>query len=161
METVNAAAEARETGRGTGDAERAARPRGAGRRALARYLRPQRPAILGGALLGLAGGALGLAQPLAAERLVNDLERDRTATTEVIALGVLVLLGAVLVALGHLVLERAAERLVCTARRGLADRLLRLRVPVAERHEPGDLISGSPPIRRCCVRWPHRRWPRP
>lgn len=141
METVNAAAEARETGRGAGDAERAARPRGAGRRALARYLRPQRPAILGGALLGLAGGALGLAQPLAAERLVNDLERDRTATTEVIALGVLVLLGAVLVALGHLVLERAAERLVCTARRGLADRLLRLRVPVAERHEPGDLIS--------------------
>ncbi|WP_189305582.1 ABC transporter ATP-binding protein [Streptomyces albospinus] len=102
---------------------------------------PQRGPILGGTLLGLLGGAAGLVQPLAAKRLVDELGAGHRATGDMLALGALVLTGAVLVALGYYVLERAAESVVCAARRRLAGRLLRLRVPVAERHDPGDLIA--------------------
>ncbi|MEU9121143.1 ABC transporter ATP-binding protein [Streptomyces sp. NPDC048506] len=97
--------------------------------------------MLGGALLGLLGATAGLVQPLAAKHLVDQLGAGHRVTGDMLALGALVLTGAVLVALGYYVLERAAETVVCAARRRLAGRLLRLRVPVAECHEPGDLIA--------------------
>ncbi|WP_328930185.1 ABC transporter ATP-binding protein/permease [Streptomyces sp. NBC_00190] len=94
-----------------------------------------------GVLLGLLGSVMGLAQPMAAKQVMDDMGRGGPAYGPVIALSVLVAAGGILVGLGHYVLDRSAESLVCTARRRLTDRLLALRVPVVERTEPGDLIS--------------------
>ncbi|WTB02286.1 ABC transporter ATP-binding protein/permease [Streptomyces avidinii] len=94
-----------------------------------------------GVLLGLLGSVMGLAQPMAAKQVMDDMGRGGPAYGPVIALSVLVAAGGILAGLGHYVLDRSAETIVCTARRRLTDRLLALRVPVVERTEPGDLIS--------------------
>ncbi|MFD7629691.1 ABC transporter ATP-binding protein [Streptomyces sp. NPDC059851] len=94
-----------------------------------------------GVLLGLLGSVMGLAQPMAAKRVMDDMGRGGPEYGPVIVLSVLVAVGGILAGLGHWVLDRSAESLVCTARRRLIDRLLTLRVPVVERTEPGDLIS--------------------
>ncbi|MEU6757110.1 ABC transporter ATP-binding protein [Streptomyces sp. NPDC046685] len=110
-------------------------------RALIGHLRPQRARMGAGVLLGLLGSVMGLAQPLAAKQVMDDMGRGSPAYGPVIALSVLVAAGGILAGLGHYVLDRSAESIVCTARRRLTDRLLALRVPVVERTEPGDLIS--------------------
>ncbi|MEU3724075.1 ABC transporter ATP-binding protein [Streptomyces sp. NPDC031705] len=109
--------------------------------ALIGHLRPQRGRMGAGVLLGLLGSVLGLAQPLAAKQVMDDMGRGGPAYGPVVALSVLVAAGGILAGLGHYVLDRSAESVVCTARRRLTDRLLALRVPVVERTEPGDLIS--------------------
>ncbi|MCC3767857.1 ABC transporter ATP-binding protein, partial [Streptomyces sp. UNOC14_S4] len=116
----------------------AARP---GHRALLSHLRPQRGRLATGVAVGLAGSVLGLAQPLAAKRMVDDLGQGSPALGPVALLSLLVIAGAVLAGLGHYVLQCSAENAVRTARCRLADRLLRLRVPVVENTEPGDLIT--------------------
>ncbi|WP_208036818.1 ABC transporter ATP-binding protein [Streptomyces cyanogenus] len=114
-----------------------------GYRALAASLRPHRRAGLAGALLGLAGSTLGLAQPLAAKRLIETLETGRTTVTPVLVLAALLVGTSVLCALGQYVLHRTAEDVVCSARRRITRRLLRLTVPELDRHEPGDLITRA------------------
>ncbi|MFH0249855.1 ABC transporter ATP-binding protein [Streptomyces chitinivorans] len=114
-----------------------------GRRALTGRLRPHRTGILAGTLLGLLGGLLSLAQPLAAKRLVDELGDGRAAAGWVLLLGVLVLAGALLAAAGQYVLERTGEAVVHTVRRSLTAHLLRLRVPAVEHAEPGDLIARA------------------
>ncbi|MFB6617567.1 ABC transporter ATP-binding protein [Streptomyces sp. NPDC056367] len=109
--------------------------------ALIGHLRPQRGRMTAGVLLGLLGSAMGLAQPMAAKHVMDDMGRGTPAYGPVITLSVLVAAGGILAGLGHYVLDRSAESIVCTARRQLTDRLLALRVPVVERTEPGDLIS--------------------
>ncbi|MFJ7067868.1 ABC transporter ATP-binding protein [Streptomyces sp. NPDC101115] len=94
-----------------------------------------------GVLLGLLGSVMGLAQPMAAKQVMDAMGRGSPAYGPVIALSVLVAAGGILAGLGHYVLDRSAESIVCAARRRLIDRLLALRVPVVERTEPGDLIS--------------------
>ncbi|MFC5144582.1 ABC transporter ATP-binding protein [Streptomyces aureoversilis] len=112
-----------------------------GQRALLSHLRPQRRRMAAGVLLGLVGSVMGLAQPLAAKRVVDDMGRGAPAAGPVLVLSLLVVAGAVLAGLGYYVLQHSAESIVCTARRRLTDRLLRLRVPVVESAEPGDLIA--------------------
>ncbi|WP_406341140.1 ABC transporter ATP-binding protein [Streptomyces sp. NBC_00648] len=115
-----------------------------GHRALMGHLRPQRARMLAGVLLGLLGSLMGLAQPLAAKHVMDDMgRRGHLAAGPVLALSLLVVAGGILAGLGHYVLDRSAESVVCAARRRLADRLLRLRVPVLERTEPGDLITRA------------------
>ncbi|MFI8825134.1 ABC transporter ATP-binding protein [Streptomyces sp. NPDC053431] len=109
--------------------------------ALMGHLRPQRGRMTAGVLLGLLGSVMGLAQPMVAKRVMDDMGRGGPAYGPVIALSVLVAVGGILAGLGHYVLDRSAESVVCAARRRLIDRLLALRVPVVERTEPGDLIS--------------------
>ncbi|MFF8265518.1 ABC transporter ATP-binding protein [Streptomyces virginiae] len=109
--------------------------------ALIGHLRPQRGRMTVGVLLGLLGSVMGLAQPMAAKQVMDDMGRGGPAYGPVIALSVLVAAGGILAGLGHYVLDRSAETIVCTARHRLTDRLLALRVPVVERTEPGDLIS--------------------
>ncbi|MFJ7159867.1 ABC transporter ATP-binding protein [Streptomyces sp. NPDC101118] len=109
--------------------------------ALLGHLRPQRGRMTAGVLLGLLGSVMGLAQPLAAKQVMDDMGRGAPAYGPVIVLSVLVAAGGILAGLGHYLLDRSAESVVCTARRRLIDRLLALRVPVVERTEPGDLIS--------------------
>nr|WP_190087806.1 ABC transporter ATP-binding protein [Streptomyces melanogenes] len=99
--------------------------------------------MLAGVLLGLLGSLMGLAQPLAAKHVMDDMGRGQPAAGPVVALSALVVAGGILAGLGHYVLDRSAEAVVCAARRRLTDRLLRLRVPVVERTEPGDLIARA------------------
>ncbi|PKV89207.1 ABC transporter ATP-binding protein [Streptomyces sp. TLI_146] len=114
-----------------------------GHRALLGHLRPQRARMLAGVFLGLLGSLMGLAQPLAAKHVMDDMGRGHLAAGPVVALSALVVAGGILAGLGHYVLDRSAEAVVCAARRRLTDRLLRLRVPVVERTEPGDLIARA------------------
>ncbi|MEV0254539.1 ABC transporter ATP-binding protein [Streptomyces sp. NPDC050732] len=113
----------------------------AAQRALMVHLRPQRWRMAAGVLLGLVGSVMGLAQPLAAKRVVDGMSQGQPAAGPVLVLSLLVVAGAVLAGLGHYVLQWSAESMICAARCRLTERLLRLRVPVVERTEPGDLIA--------------------
>ncbi len=110
-------------------------------RVMLSYLRPHRWALLAGGLLGLLTGAAGLALPLVARSLIGNLGSGRPVTTAVVGLTVLVLANAVIGSVSGFVLQRTAESVVLTARRGLVSRLLRLKVEAVDRSEPGDLMS--------------------
>ena len=110
-------------------------------RVLLSYLHPHRFALLGGGLLSLLTGATGLALPLVARQLINALGHGQSVTGPVLLLTALVLGNAAIGAFGGYVLQRTAESVVLTARRGLISRLLRLRVASVDQSEPGDLMS--------------------
>ncbi|MGK5629551.1 ABC transporter ATP-binding protein [Streptomyces sp. URMC 123] len=110
-------------------------------RRLLGHARPHRAALVTGAVLTAVGGLAGLAQPLVAKSFVDSLAADEGVLRPVLLLGLLVLGGAVVGAFGMYTMERAAESVVLTARRGLISRLLRLRVDAVDRQRPGDLIS--------------------
>lgn len=88
-----------------------------------------------------AGGAAGLAQPLAAKAVIDALSANEPVLTPIVLLTGLVAAGAVIAAAGTYLLERAAEGVVLAARRGLVRRLLRLPVAEVDRLDPGDLLS--------------------
>ncbi|WP_407285332.1 ABC transporter ATP-binding protein [Streptomyces sp. BP-8] len=112
-----------------------------GHRALVGHLRRQRGRMAVGVALGLLGSVMGLAQPLAAKRVMDEMSRGQPGAGAVLVLSLLVVAGAILVGLGHYVLQWSAESMVYAARRRLTERLLRLRVAVVEGTEPGDLIA--------------------
>jgi ABC-type multidrug transport system fused ATPase/permease subunit len=110
-------------------------------RVLLAYARPYRLHLFAGGLLSLATGAVGLALPLAAKRLVDDLAQDRPVGGALLLLAVLALANAGIGAAGSYVLERAAESVVLDARHRLVSHLVRLRIPALDRSEPGDLMA--------------------
>ncbi|WP_461018781.1 ABC transporter ATP-binding protein [Streptomyces daliensis] len=110
-------------------------------RVLLGYVRPYRGALLVGALLSLVTGGTGLALPLVARQLIDDLSHDRALAPTLLAMTGLVLANAALGATGGYVLRRTAESVVLGARRALASYLLRLRVSALDRSEPGDLMA--------------------
>ncbi|WP_414079812.1 ABC transporter ATP-binding protein [Streptomyces sp. CL7] len=110
-------------------------------RLLLSYVRPHRGALLGGALLSLVTGATGLALPLVARELIDDLAHDRAVTGALLLMSALVIGNTVLGAVGSYVLRRAAESVVLGARRTLSSYLLRLRIAAVDRTEPGDLMA--------------------
>nr|WP_203729016.1 ABC transporter ATP-binding protein [Streptomyces sp. SID12501] len=105
------------------------------------YVRPHRWTLLAGALLSLATGAAGLALPLVARGLIDDLSHDRTITGALVLMSALVVTNAALGGLGSYVLRRTAESVVLGARQELSSYLLRLRIPAVDRTEPGDLMA--------------------
>lgn len=110
-------------------------------RLLLEYVRPYRKVLLLGALLSLCTGAAGLALPLIAKQLVDNLAQQRSVTGPLLVMSVLVLTNAAFGALGLYVLRRTAESVVLSARRRLVSHLLRLRISAIDRSEPGDLMS--------------------
>ncbi|WP_405825236.1 ABC transporter ATP-binding protein/permease [Streptomyces sp. NBC_01390] len=110
-------------------------------RLLLGYVRPHRWTLFAGALLSLATGAAGLALPLVARGLIDDLSHDRTIAGALVLMSALVVTNAALGALGSYVLRRTAESVVLGARRALSSYLLRLRIPAVDRTEPGDLMA--------------------
>ncbi|MET8894276.1 ABC transporter ATP-binding protein [Streptomyces albogriseolus] len=110
-------------------------------RLLLSYVRPHRWGLLGGALLSLVTGATGLALPLVARELIDDLAHDRAVTGALLLMSALVIGNTVLGAVGSYVLRRAAESVVLGARRTLSSYLLRLRIAAVDRTEPGDLMA--------------------
>ncbi|WP_327726457.1 ABC transporter ATP-binding protein/permease [Streptomyces sp. NBC_00487] len=110
-------------------------------RLLLGYVRPHRWALLLGALLSLVTGATGLALPLVARELIDDLSHDRTITWALVLMSALVVTNAAVGAIGSYVLRRTAESVVLGARRALSSYLLRLRITAVDRSEPGDLMA--------------------
>ncbi|MEU6335101.1 ABC transporter ATP-binding protein [Streptomyces cellulosae] len=110
-------------------------------RLLLSYVRPHRWGLLGGALLSLVTGVTGLALPLVARELIDDLAHDRAVTGALLLMSALVIGNTVLGAVGSYVLRRAAESVVLGARRTLSSYLLRLRIAAVDRTEPGDLMA--------------------
>ncbi|MCO1580721.1 ABC transporter ATP-binding protein/permease [Crossiella sp. SN42] len=103
-----------------------------------RLLRGQRRWLALAVGLTLIGSALALAQPLVVRQLI-----DR-APAELGGFGLLVALflgQAVLRAAAHYLLARVGEGVVLDVRLGLVDRVLRLAMPVYDRHRVGDLLS--------------------
>ncbi|MCX4904606.1 ABC transporter ATP-binding protein [Streptomyces sp. NBC_00878] len=105
------------------------------------YVRPYRWTLLLGAVLSLLTGAAGLALPLVARSLIDDLGHDRAITGALLAMSGLVVANAAIGALGAYVLRYTAESVVLGARRGLVSHLLRLRIAAVDRSEPGDLMA--------------------
>ncbi|WP_214413468.1 ABC transporter ATP-binding protein [Sphaerisporangium fuscum] len=110
-------------------------------RLLLTHVRPHVWTLVLGGALGLVGSLAGLATPLVARNVIDAFGRDVPLAGPLIGLGALVMVGAVVSALGDYVLERTAESVVLTARLRLIRRMLRLRVPDVDRLEPGDLQS--------------------
>lgn len=110
-------------------------------RMLLGYVRPHRWTLFAGALLSLVTGATGLALPLVARGLIDDLSHDRAITGALLAMSALVVANAAVGALGGYVLQRTAESVVLGARRTLSSYLLRLRISAVDRSEPGDLMA--------------------
>ncbi|GGS42811.1 ABC transporter ATP-binding protein [Streptomyces griseoviridis] len=110
-------------------------------RLLLGYVRPHRWTLLGGAVLSLLTGATGLLLPLVARGLIDDLAHERAVTGALLAMSALVVVNAVVGALGAYVLRRTAESVVLGARRALSSYLLRLRIAAVDRSEPGDLMA--------------------
>ncbi|WP_062206186.1 ABC transporter ATP-binding protein [Streptomyces sp. NBRC 109706] len=107
------------------------------------YVRPHRWTLLAGALLSLVTSATGLALPLVARGLIENLTADRAISGALLWLTLLVIGNAAVGALGSYVLHRTAESVVLTARRSLTSYLLRLRVSAVDASEPGDLLSRA------------------
>ncbi|MET8051092.1 ABC transporter ATP-binding protein, partial [Streptosporangium sp. NPDC005286] len=110
-------------------------------RLLVAYLGPHRKTLLLGGVLSLVGSLAGLAMPLLAKTVVDAFGEQRSLLGPVLGLTAAVLVGAGLGALGSYVLERMGESIVFSARRGLVDRMLRLRTSEVDRLRPGDLMS--------------------
>ncbi|MBB0243740.1 ATP-binding cassette domain-containing protein [Streptomyces alkaliphilus] len=110
-------------------------------RVLLELVRPHRRILALGALLSLITGATGLALPLVAKALIENLSAERAITGALVAMTALVLANAVIGALGGYVLQRTAESVVLDARRSLVSHLLRLRIGAVDRSEPGDLLA--------------------
>lgn len=110
-------------------------------RLLLGHLRPHRRPIVLGALLGLLGSAVGLAQPMVAKAVIDAFGREDSPAGPVLLLIGLVAAGALVSAAGDYALDRTAEGVVRDARHRLSGHLLRLRVPDVDRLKPGDLLS--------------------
>jgi ABC-type multidrug transport system fused ATPase/permease subunit len=105
------------------------------------YARPHRWVLLAGGVLGLVTAATGLALPLVARELIDNIGDGAAVTAALLAMTGLVVANAGIGAVGSYLLRRTAESVVLTARRRLVARLLRLRVAALDRTEPGDLMS--------------------
>jgi ABC-type multidrug transport system fused ATPase/permease subunit len=111
--------------------------------ALLAYVRPHRRALVLAGILGLLGSAAGLAQPLAAREVIEALGADESLAGPILILSGLVVVSALVIAAHLWLLERTAQRIVLGARRGLAGRVLRLRMPELDRLAPGDLVARA------------------
>ncbi|MGW7415837.1 ABC transporter ATP-binding protein [Streptomyces sp. NPDC054863] len=105
--------------------------------------RPHWKLLLCGGLLSLVGAAAGLVMPMAAKYAVDAFGGGRPTTGPLVALGAVVIVGALLAAGGRYLMARTGEAVVLRARRRLVGRMLRLKVASVDRLTPGDLLSRA------------------
>lgn len=91
-------------------------------------------------VMSLAGSGLSLAQPMVVNRIISTIGQGPIAWLVWVLVGLLVS-SSVLSALRSYLLTRTAESAVLDTRRRLIARLLRLPVPVYDRHRTGDLVT--------------------
>lgn len=110
-------------------------------RSLLAYAWPHRkPLIIGGAL-SIVGGVAALIQPLAARTVIDSLGAGASLTGPLLILGAVVLVGALIGALGEYIMQRTAESVVVRTRVNLVSHILRLRLSAFDTAQPGDLMS--------------------
>ncbi|WP_327706947.1 ABC transporter ATP-binding protein [Streptomyces decoyicus] len=100
-----------------------------------------RASITVATVLTLVGSALGLAQPLVAQRVVDASGRGQMLWPLLLLLAGLFVTEAATGAVSRFVLERMGESIVRGLRHSLVARLLRLEMREYDRHRSGDLIS--------------------
>ncbi|MFF4528472.1 ABC transporter ATP-binding protein [Streptomyces sp. NPDC001407] len=108
---------------------------------LTHHLRPHRGRLAAGAALAFLGGLAGLAEPMAAKSLIDQLVAGGSPTASAVGLATLVLAAVLITTAGSYLLERTAESVVRTTRERLAARVLRLPVADMDRQRPGDLVA--------------------
>ncbi|MGK5642424.1 ABC transporter ATP-binding protein, partial [Streptomyces sp. URMC 126] len=99
-----------------------------------------RTALTTATVLTLVGTALGLAQPLLAQRIV-DASAEGRLLWPLLFLAALFVAEAGMAAVGRFLQERMGEGVVRGLRHRLTGRLLRLEMREYERHRTGDLVS--------------------
>lgn len=110
-------------------------------RLLHHHMSPIRGTMVWGIICLVGGSLSGLLQPLATGRILATLD-DRTGLQNAIVLLVAVLLGTLaLNFLGSLLLLKATEGVVASARDRLVRRVLSLSVPALHRSNPGELAT--------------------
>ena len=96
--------------------------------------------IIGGAL-SFASGLVGLVQPLVAMEVIDSLAAGESLRETLFLLGGVVVVGAVLSALGPFLMQIAGQDIVLNVRRRVIGSLVRLEVAEVDRLRPGDLVS--------------------
>ncbi|WP_226351931.1 ABC transporter ATP-binding protein [Pseudonocardia sp. ICBG601] len=91
--------------------------------------------------LTLVGSAIGLAQPLVVQSVINGLTLDESIGAEILVLISLLVASTLLTAWQTWLGGRTAEHVVLDIRRGLIGRLIRLRILELDRLEPGSLTT--------------------
>ncbi|TDD88199.1 ABC transporter ATP-binding protein, partial [Actinomadura rubrisoli] len=115
----------------------------AGIRDVLRLAAGHRGAIAATVAATLLASALGLAQPLVARDVIETAGSARTPWYAVASLVALFAVQGLVQALVRFQLARTGEGIVLGVRLNLIDHLLRLRMPVYDRHRIGDLISRA------------------
>ncbi|HJY26281.1 MAG TPA: ABC transporter ATP-binding protein, partial [Actinomycetes bacterium] len=105
------------------------------------YVRDHTGVLTAIAVISLVATALALIQPLALQRVIDDVGSGSTLTAAIMVLVAVTLAEAVFSAVQSYLLQRTAEGVVLGARRSLVTHLLRLPVVEYDRRRIGDLIS--------------------
>jgi len=105
------------------------------------YLAQHKKALALAAVLSLIGAALSLAQPLLTGQVISAVQKHQDATGSVALLIGLVLVSGFSGGWMYYILTRTGEGVVLSARRHLAQRLLRLPIKEYDLRRTGDLVS--------------------
>lgn len=108
-----------------------------------RIVRAHRRWITVAVALMLAGTALGLAQPLLVKQVIDSAGTGSTIWNTIVMLIALFAGQALVQAVARYVLARTSEGVILGIRLRLIHHLLRLPIPVHDRHRIGDLISRT------------------
>ncbi|MFD3308906.1 ABC transporter ATP-binding protein [Streptomyces sp. NPDC058694] len=112
-------------------------------RVLASFARPHRRTLVVGLLLALAASALGLATPMVTKWVLDALTDGSSLRGPVLALLVLLVIGAVLYRVQWVLLGTLGERVVLDARESMVRRYFRATIPAVTARPPGELVSRA------------------
>jgi ATP-binding cassette subfamily B protein len=104
-------------------------------------MREQKALLTVAVVLSLLGAAVNLAQPLVVGRIISTVQEGKDVMPLALALLVITVSSAVLAGGMYLLLAKAGEGVVLSARTGLATRLLRLPIAEYDLRRTGDLVS--------------------
>ena len=105
------------------------------------YMKEQRGLLVIAVVFSLLGAGVNLAQPLVVGQIISAVQNNHDVLPLGIALLVITLLSAVTSGAMYLVLAKAGEGVVFSARKKLSTRLLRLPIQEYDLRRTGDLVS--------------------
>jgi ATP-binding cassette subfamily B protein len=105
------------------------------------YLAQHKGALVLAAVLSVVGAAFSLAQPLLTGQVINAVQNGEPMGPVVGLLVALILVSGITGGFMYFVLTRTGEGVVLSARKHLADRLLRLPIKEYDNRRTGDLVS--------------------
>lgn len=105
------------------------------------FARPHWRRLLAGLLLALAGSAMGLATPLVTKWVLDSLESSASLTGPIVALLVLLVLGAGVWLWQSFLLVAVGEEVVFRARESVVQRFLRAKLGSLTQRPPGELVT--------------------